>query len=108
LELEPELLEQELGAWSCQSLELGTVLGVGTGPTRYRGKPSSFLLFLQCNEPSFYLFIVGLQRNKPSSFFCFLLRCTANTLQFFLLRCVAALKRSEPSSFFLLHCAAVL
>ncbi len=43
-------------AWSCQSLELGTVPGVGAGPTRYRGKPSSFLFFLQCSEPSSSIF----------------------------------------------------
>jgi hypothetical protein len=102
LELEPELLEQELGAWSCQSLELGTVPGVGAGPTRYRGKPFSFLFFFAMQRPFFFNFLfVALQRSKPSSSFCFSLRCSAaSILHFFLLRCVAALKRSQPSSFF--------
>ncbi len=89
--------------WS-RSLELpklGIVPGVGAGPTRYRGKPSSFLFF--CNAASLLqFFFVALQRSKPSYFFCFLLLCAAVQPTFFIffVACVAALKRSQPSSFF--------
>ncbi len=97
-------------SWSRSCWSRSLEPGVGAGPTRYRGKPFSFLFFLQCNEPSSSIFFL-LRCSVASLLLLFVFCCAAAQPAFFIFFCCAALQRSSAASllhFFLLRCAAML